>query len=221
MIGNAALIFQWANDLQQEERDLRLWMHSNAETSRVMNHIDHVDVLPSLVVPLLKACKYRYLSDDIMPEGKLRGMIHALHSNPILPALVSIIPSDWDDISINAVELAIISHTLDTKYPGIRGELNGENWKANSLALIKAISVLEVHARFREQAAYRSVGGNGFVRPDVGNHYLSEDMARFVIDSPDKGEEIIDVMITRRTSDFDLISSIINSDAKALSAGEL
>lgn len=221
MIGNAALLFQWANTIEQEERSLRVWMHSTPETSRVMDHIDHVDVLPSLLVPLLKACKERHLSGDSLPEGQLRSMIHALHDWKVLPALVSITPSDWDCQGMNAGELAIIAGTLDYNYPNMRDELNGENWEVNSLALIKGIATLEAHARRREQDTYILHGGQGHTRPDVGHHLVSEEMAGFIIDNPDHCEEIVDVMLTRRTRDFDLISSIINLDAKALSSGAL
>ena len=219
MISNAAQLLRWYNGIKQEERDLRVWMHSAPETSRVMDYIDHVDVLPELVVPLLKAYKERHLYGDAIPESQIREMINALHSADILPSLVSIIPSDWDSNRITMIELAIIASKLETHYPGIRDELNGENWKANSLALIKAICTLEVHARIREQESYRL--NKGHIRPGVGDHYLSEDVARFILDNPDQGEEIVSVMLTRRTRNFEFIRSIINSDAKALSAGAL
>jgi hypothetical protein len=221
MIGKAAFLFQWANTIEQEERNLRVWMRSTPETSRIMDHIDHVDVRPSSVVPLLKACQKRYLSGDSLPEGHLRSMIHSLHDWKILPALVLIVPSDWDCQGMNAGELAIIAGTLDYNYPNMRVELNGDNWEANSLALIKGIATLEAHARRRAQDTYVLGGGQGYTRPDVGDHFVSENMAGFIIDNPDHCEEIVDVMLTRRTRDFDLISSIIGSDAKALSSGAL
>jgi hypothetical protein len=221
MIGNAALLLQWATIIEQEELSLRVWMHSTSETSRIMDHIDNVDVLPSLVVPLLKACKERYLSGDSLPEGKLRTMIRALHDWKVLPALVLIVPSDWDCQGMNSYELALIAGTLDYHYPNVTDELNGENWEANSLALIKGNATLEAHARRREQETYILHGGKGHTRPDVGDHYVDEEMARFLIDNPDHCEEIVDVMLTRRTRNFGLISSIINLDAKALSSGAL
>ena len=221
MIRNAAHLLHWAEAVKQEECDLRVWMHSIPETSCIMDYIDYVDVLPELLVPLLKACKERYISGDSMLEGHLRSMIQMLHDWEILPALVSIIPSDWDCQGMSTKELAIIAQTLDTNYPGIRDELNGENWKINSLSLIKAISTLEMHARFREQEAYSAHGGQGVTRPDVGHHFISGDVAKFVIDNPDKCEEIVDVMLTRGTRDFDLISAIINSDVKAIISGVL
>jgi hypothetical protein len=118
-------------------------------------------------------------------------------------------------------EFAIIALSMDDHYPGLRDELNGENWKNNSLVMIKATAVLEVSARDREQKHHVSSGGQGYVRPGVGAHYFSENMARFILDNPDRAEDIVNIILTRKARDFELIESILDLDAKALSVGVL
>lgn len=214
-------LLRWANAIEQEERELRVWMNSTQETSRVMKCIDLAEVSPELVVPLLKSYKARHLSTDALPESFARALITHLADWSVLPAAVTMIPSNWHDNRIQPKEFATIALTLDEHYSRVTDDLNGENWIQNSMAVIKAVVALEVHVRRIEQESHVAYGGKGFVRPDVGNLRISEDTAKFVMDHPEHAEEVIEIMINRGTRDFELIDLMINSDTKALSEGSL
>lgn len=218
MIRKAVSLMRWIDAVRDEERELRLWMHSIPEMSSVMDQCDLMDVEPWLVVPLLRACKERYNSDDALPTSHLYSLIAGLPNCPLLPSLVSITPSDWNFLNITAVELAVVTGNLDRRYHMFNDDLNGDNWKAVSLALIKANVTLEVDYRERLNEGRSS---SRWEHHDFGELYISGPSALLIISNLDRSDEIIDIMVTRKTSNAKLIMSIIDSDTKALSSGVL
>lgn len=221
---------QWVSDLRAEQEAHIQWV--NDELNRRMGeHNPHVmswlpmglftgSVMPTAHITTMRAIRDRIEYGDEVSIGTINSIVNfmkpdndgdrelvdiSLRCAPlVLPSLIS---EHEVKFAVNGVE----------KYHELFDELNtNEDWRENSKAVVQA--TLHAYLHLGSDAITIENNEKGLWE---SFSLSSIDTVRLIISHKDKLEDIMRVMKDRMTIDSEVIASVLDTDAKALSQGIL
>jgi hypothetical protein len=175
-------------------------------------------VLPEAHFSTVRAIKERIEYGDSISIGTVNSLVNFMGGDD---------DRELVNASLRCAPLVISPMTTESeikfaveglnKYPGLFKELTGERWRENGKLLIEA--ALYVFDNIGTEDGLTIEDNDKGLWKSFS--FASEATAALILSHPDKLDDIISIMEARRTVDAELIASVLDADAQALSNGAL
>lgn len=222
-------VAQWLLDLETERASHIAWMEAELQRRIGTQGTGYSlglsagmffgAVLPNAHISTVRAIRDRIEYGDEISIGTVNSLINFMgggDDRELVDASLRCAPLILSPLTIES-EIKYAVEGLD-KYPGLFEELSGEGWRENSKLLIEA--ALYVFDNMGADEGSLTIGND-----DKGLwksfSLTSEATAALILSRPDKLDDIKRIMGERRTTDAELIASVLDADAQALSHGAL
>ena len=221
MVIKAFRLAAWNLDRQAEVASLHQWINREAveRTGGGLGTTLFAEVLYETTdINTLRALKARFDFGDSISLLNVSTLIKEPFLDKESAPATLLVGSLVYDPYVTDAEIKYAVKGLELYGESVNEYLNGESWQENCMLLARA-TVRIINECGKGDLVERETGANGIYQ---SFKIASDDLAVLILEhGEDRLQDIIDIISERGTGDASLIGAILDSEAQAISEGEL